>query len=170
MTRVTMGRSLRATPDEDQLSPRRNLRRWGGVAAVAAAAMLAVTGLTAGAGNDVAARRTADRASGGATDGPTEDAADPPLGPAHECVWTSHITSEVRPADDIGRPPVPDATLVMELCDGVWTGSLAWLVHGVAADVHHRSDAPRTASACSRPGSADAFLPGSRRVPICRRR
>jgi hypothetical protein len=168
MTRVTMGRSLRATPDEDQLSPRRNLRRWGGVAAVAAAAMLAVTGLTAGAGIDDVPRRSADRASGGgATVGPSEDAADPRSGRAHECVWTSDITSEVRPADDIGRPPVPDAALVMELCDGAWTGSLAWLVHGVTADVYHQPDAPRTASACSRPGSADAFLPSSRRVPIC---
>jgi hypothetical protein len=170
MTRVTKGRSLRTTPDEDQLSPRNSLRRWGGVAAATAVALLAVTALTAGARTDAGSQRAADRASGGrVADDPTEDAAAPPT-PIHRCVWASDITSEVRPADDIGRPPLPGAVLVMELCDGVWTRGLAWLVHGATADVDRRPGDPPTASARSRPGSADALLPGSRRMPICRRR
>jgi hypothetical protein len=161
MTRITKGRSLRTTPDEDRLSPPSSLRRWGGIAAVATAAVLAVTGLTAGAVND-----STDHASGGRAAGDaTGNGAIPTAARRIECVWSSDITSEVGPADDIGRPPVPDAALVMERCDGVWTGSLAWLVPGVGADVGRRQSDPPTASACSRPGSADAFLPGS---PGCR--
>jgi hypothetical protein len=173
MTHVTKGLSLRATTDEESLSPGRSLRRWGGVAAVAATAVLAVSGLSARATDDPGGQPgTAGRTSGGSpTAGPAGAGAGatgaPTPDPARHCVWTTDITSEVRPVDDIGRPPLPDSALMMELCGGVWTGTLAWLVPGVDSDVYRQPEAPPTASACSRPGSADAFLPGSRRVPVC---
>jgi hypothetical protein len=168
MTRITKGMSLRATPDEEPPHPAGKLRRWGGMAAAGAAALvLTVTGLTAEAADDIGQPPAAQRGSGGSTAGPTEDPTDTPPTAGAACVWTTDITDEVRPEDDIGRPPVPDAALVMERCNGVWTGSLAWLAHPVVVDEHHRPNDPPAASACSRPGSADAFLPGSRRVPVC---
>lgn len=137
--------------------------------AVTAAAVLAVTDLTVEAGTDRAKRpRAADGASEGRAAGaPAEHLASPAANGGIECVWTPDITSEVGPQNDIGRPPVPDAALVMERCHGEWTGSLAWLVRRVDADAYRRPSEPPMASACSRSDSADAFLPGSRQVPVC---
>ena len=149
MTRITEGTTLRS-PDGDEQSPTRHrLRRWAGVAAVATTgAVLAVSGLTADAGDEAAARSR------------TEAPAAAPTRHVVACLWTTNLSGRVDPADIAGAP-TPESVPVAELCGGRWTGDLAWLVG---------APAPTESSAtpgCPRPGSAGSFLPGSHNVPIC---
>lgn len=77
MTRITNSRSLRTTDGEERSPTRRRLYRWAGAAAVATTgAVLAVSGLTAEAGDAEPHPRTAASEPTATTDCPRPGSAD----------------------------------------------------------------------------------------------
>ncbi|MGH9235565.1 MAG: hypothetical protein ACRD0R_19770 [Acidimicrobiales bacterium] len=88
----------------------------------------AVLGWTAAAAVVAAAGALAGVTFAGGDDG--TDTLTARSGPAPVCTWSDEVDGPVFPANDVGSAPTPESVLVFEMCDGEWTGDVAWMHPG----------------------------------------
>jgi hypothetical protein len=141
----------RRRPRTRTVSVRTVLGSAGAVAMVAGAAALGVLTLGVDDQNEVATGHPLATEPDGsrATQRRAQDQAGPPGGRAPACWWTSKVNTPVLPVEDLGGPPTAESVLILQRCNGEWTGNIAWL------NPDHAQDQGPAASAAVSGGARD---------------